>query len=78
MSRPTDWQMAAACRDADSTIFFPNAGEKGLPAKSICYRCPVKEPCLDYALADPSLIGIWGGTSDVQRKHHHQLRKAIR
>ena len=39
--------------------------------------CPVSAECLDYAPADPHLVGVWGGTSDLQRKQHHQLRKVL-
>ena len=30
--------------------------------------CPVRDECLDYALADPSLQGVWGGRTDAERR----------
>lgn len=77
MSQDSDWRARSACRDTDPEVFFPPAGSKGLAAKQVCWRCPVKSECLDYALADPYLIGVWGGTSDYQRKQWHNQRKAI-
>lgn len=37
-------------------------------AKAVCAHCPVKDACLGEALADPKLTGIWGGTTDRQRR----------
>lgn len=37
-------------------------------AKKICESCPYKNPCAEYAINDPSLVGIWGGTTDRSRK----------
>jgi WhiB family redox-sensing transcriptional regulator len=35
--------------------------------KAICAGCLVRRECLDYAMSDASLVGVWGGTSDNQR-----------
>jgi WhiB family redox-sensing transcriptional regulator len=37
-------------------------------AKAICNVCPVQEPCAEYALAISEPYGIWGGTSEQDRK----------
>lgn len=29
---------------------------------------PPRVECLDYALADPSLVGVWGGTGKAERR----------
>ena len=76
-----DWQEHAACRDHENVIFFgPEQGESELErqpreahAKSICQRCPVAEPCLEFALLTNQDSGIWGGTSEDERR---KLRKA--
>lgn len=36
-------------------------------AKRLCDGCPVKNACLSYALTDPELRGIWGGTTTADR-----------
>jgi WhiB family redox-sensing transcriptional regulator len=43
-------------------------------AKAICLECPYRGRCLQYALENPELQGIWGGTTEYQRK---ALRKGI-
>jgi WhiB family redox-sensing transcriptional regulator len=57
----------AACRGSDVN-FFPERGDPVLPAKALCNGCEVKSECLATALADPSLVGIWGGTTAKQRQ----------
>lgn len=37
-------------------------------AKAICAKCPYRMQCLEYAINDPSLLGIWGGTTERQRR----------
>lgn len=37
-------------------------------AKEICAACPYTERCLAYALAHSRENGIWGGTTEIQRK----------
>ncbi len=73
------WRMRAACRDADTNLFFP-AGETGEAlehverAKAICRRCPVQEECLDYALAANEQSGIWGGATEAERRSIRRRR----
>lgn len=67
-SRCVTWQDFAACRDRDVRIFFPEQGSASPLARAICRRCPVRDACLAEALAEPALQGIWGGTTDEQRR----------
>ena len=62
------WRERAACRGADLGVFFPGRGESAEPARQICARCPVRQPCLDYALTHGILHGIWGGLSERKRR----------
>jgi hypothetical protein len=59
-----------ACRGEDPELFFPGRGETMAVrrAKAICSQCPVRSECLEYALANPHDTGIWGVTSDRQRR----------
>lgn len=43
-------------------------------AKLVCQECPYKVKCLKYALDNPELVGIWGGTNEYQRR---SIRKGI-
>ena len=37
-------------------------------AKEVCGECPVNRACLDYALETNQDSGIWGGTSEEERR----------
>ncbi|WP_454325848.1 WhiB family transcriptional regulator [Streptomyces glaucescens] len=69
----TNWRNQAACRDEDPDLFFP-IGTSGPAlvqaeqAKAVCRRCPVREPCLEYALDSGQSLGVWGGTSETERR----------
>jgi len=70
------WQVRASCRGPQAAIFFPpshferkeekEARERR--AKAICQSCPVRKPCLDYALGIKEPHGIWGGLNEMERK----------
>jgi WhiB family transcriptional regulator, redox-sensing transcriptional regulator len=62
------WRDQAACRGADLGLFFPERGESAEPARQICARCPAREPCLDYAVSNRIVHGIWGGLSERERR----------
>lgn len=67
------WRRDALCRDTDPELFFP-VGTTGYAlvqieqAKSVCGECPVQTDCLDYALETNQDSGIWGGTSEEERR----------
>ncbi|NBM18970.1 WhiB family transcriptional regulator [Streptomyces sp. GC420] len=77
-----DWRDAAACRNEDPDLFFPigNTGPALLQieeAKAVCRRCPVREQCLEWALDAGQDIGVWGGTSENERRALKR-RRAVR
>jgi WhiB family redox-sensing transcriptional regulator len=67
------WRDHAACRHEDPDLFFP-IGDTGPAlvqqeqAKSVCRRCPVQEQCLRWALDSGQTLGVWGGTSENERR----------
>lgn len=63
-----DWMLQARCLDADPEAFFPEKGGSTREAKRICAACPVRDDCLDYALANDERFGIWGGLSERERR----------
>jgi len=71
--KPDVWRLRASCRSVDPDLFFP-VGSTGLAleqigdAKAVCALCPVNEPCLEYALATNQDSGVWGGTSEEERR----------
>ena len=66
------------CREMDPAIFFPNDGVGVQEAQRICAECPVKIPCLEYALANRVDHGVWGGTSERERRRILRQRRLAR
>jgi WhiB family transcriptional regulator, redox-sensing transcriptional regulator len=67
------WWDLAACQAADPDLFFPitRVGVAAIEtsrAKAICARCAIRRRCLDYALASGERHGIWGGTTEDERR----------
>ncbi|MFF7216652.1 WhiB family transcriptional regulator [Streptomyces sp. NPDC008238] len=68
-----NWRYEAACQEEDPELFFPISDRgPGLAqiaeAKAVCLRCPVTARCLRWALAAGRLEGIWGGTTEEERR----------
>ncbi len=68
-----NWRSSAACRTEDPDLFFP-IGTSGPAlmqteqAKAVCRQCPVREQCLEWALETGQSLGVWGGTSETERR----------
>lgn len=69
------WAARAACRGQDTRVFFVERGEPTTEARRLCATCPVRDDCLDYALAANITFGIWGGTSPLQRRQLQRTRR---
>lgn len=73
-----NWRNYAACRDTAPDLFFP-VGTTGLAieqidaAKAVCNECPAKNPCLEFALETNQDSGIWGGTSEDERRRLRRI-----
>lgn len=66
------------CAESDPDAFFSQEPLEGAlirrtrydyerEAKQVCFECPYRARCLQYALKDPDLVGIWGGTTEKDR-----------
>jgi WhiB family redox-sensing transcriptional regulator len=76
LARP-EWQRQAACRGMDSDVFIAagkGTGESYVTAKAACDRCEVRSECLEFALADPGLLGVWAGTTERERR---EMRRRV-
>ncbi len=69
------WRKDAACYSAggETDLFFPvgttgPAIEQIANAKAVCQACVAKLACLDYALQNNIQDGIWGGTTEGERR----------
>jgi WhiB family transcriptional regulator, redox-sensing transcriptional regulator len=82
--RADDWRSESACLAADPDLFFPvSATAASAPqvarAKAVCARCPVCTQCLNFALDNPDMQGIWGGhTDDERRKVRRSRARSLR
>ena len=61
-------------------MFFPvgttgPAADQIEAARAICLQCEVRDQCLEWALATGQDSGVWGATSEEERK---TLRRARR
>jgi hypothetical protein len=66
----THWTQHANCKN-QTNIMFPKR-HKDITyiqqARQLCNNCPVKEPCLQYALQYPpaDMHGVWAGKTSRQ------------
>jgi WhiB family redox-sensing transcriptional regulator len=72
------WRNRSACRDTDPELFFPigatgTALDQISAAKAICRQCTVTDQCLEFALATNQEAGVWGATTEEERR---KLRKS--
>ncbi|HZU79106.1 MAG TPA: WhiB family transcriptional regulator [Acidimicrobiales bacterium] len=67
------WQAFAACRDAPSEWFFPVRGGDVRRAKALCDTCVVRGECLDYAMSDGEIRGLWAGTTERERARMRRI-----
>jgi len=74
------WRDEAACADVDPDLFFP-VGVTGpavhqiAAAKAVCEGCACRTQCLEFAITTNQEYGVWGGTSEEERR---ALRRAWR
>ena len=87
-TRP-DWFDDALCRDHPKAELWFQEVPLGRPpkdphddqvrrelieAKQVCYRCSVRDECLEFGIEED--YGIWGGLGRAERKALRKHRKA--
>ena len=76
------WTNGAACRGDAAHLFLAPPVVEGADvrvkreklAKGICARCRVQPQCLAYAVRVDETLGVWGGTTEAERRH---LQRAV-
>lgn len=58
----------AKCRGLNPDIFFPVRGASVREAKAVCAECSIRLACFEYAMINHEDHGVWGGTSERQRR----------
>lgn len=76
------WWKSAACLGQDTEMFYPEPGTKGAAkqaseVKVFCKVCSVCSECLDYALKNGEVFGIWGGLTPKERSKLLKSRSVV-
>lgn len=69
------WRALGACRGLDPEVFFPETEEDAVVAKDICLTCDVRIACLEHALNSREKVGVWGGTTERERRRIIRQRR---
>lgn len=69
------WMSQGNCQNHPPEVFFPADGVGVTVAQGICATCPVREACLEYALANRIEHGVWGGHSERSRRRLLKQRR---
>ena len=73
ITKPPEWMAGGLCAEVDPELWFPEKGGSTREAKQLCARCPVHPECLAYAIAHRERHGVWGGTTERERR---RMRRA--
>jgi WhiB family redox-sensing transcriptional regulator len=72
------WMAYAECQGVDPDIFFPehdfSAKYQVAQAKQFCNVCAAKKACLNYAIANGEVQGVWGGMTPQERRQERRRR----
>jgi len=71
------WYLRGACRGLESSIFYPDTAVEAEEARAlnVCAGCEVRNECLDHALDRREPTGIWGGTTESDRRRILRRRR---
>jgi WhiB family transcriptional regulator, redox-sensing transcriptional regulator len=65
---PPGFWSEGACHDLPAEWFHPEQGGSTREAKAVCTTCRIRLSCLEWALTNKEKFGIWGGTSERERR----------
>jgi WhiB family redox-sensing transcriptional regulator len=71
-----EWHQEAACRGRGPNAFVRGPRSDYGSMRELCESCSVRLECLEFALSDESLTGLWGGTTDMERRLIRRRRVA--
>lgn len=74
-AKSLDWQRNAECAKPENKKhldgFFSKNFDEKYEAKNLCFSCPVRKDCLQWALEHRQIWGVWGGKDEIE------LRRAL-
>jgi WhiB family transcriptional regulator, redox-sensing transcriptional regulator len=71
-----EWQTGAVCGTVGLEIFYSGEPEDVRAAVGICRGCPVRGACLEAAVDRGEWFGVWGGTTERERRRMIRDRSA--
>lgn len=80
-AQDSSWVVHAACAGTRPNLWFTELGEPVDKAVEVCQSCPVRRPCLRYAVVTNQDEDTWGGLPARPRRELRRrwlrLRKAM-
>ena len=82
--RKTSWMddPRVKCRGTSPALFYPNQPSSEVArAKAVCNGedgsppCPMKSVCIRHAIDENEMYGVWGGTSERDRRKIQRARR---
>ena len=71
-AKTEDWWDKASCRGVGPNVLFPLGEiEQSQVAVELCGACAVRAECLNFALETRQEHGVWGGTTEAERRTMH-------
>lgn len=71
MAVGTSWMRHGVCSQTDPETFFapPDGNVRWWDAAvAVCRGCPVRDECLAYAIENDIAYGVWGGSTEAERR----------
>lgn len=63
-----EWQIDAECAKPENLpmqdAFFSAEATEKYAAKNLCFECPVRKDCVQWAIENKVIWGIWGGRDE--------------
>lgn len=75
LSDKYEWMDRGLCREIGPDLFLSEDCHTGRKAKEVCRRCPVINECLSWAIENPDILGVLGGTTPRERQTLRGLRR---
>ena len=76
MLRRPEWHQRAACKGVGPSDYVRGRGANYEAVRPLCEDCLVHQECLETALGDTDLVGLWAGTTELERREIRRQRVA--